>query len=205
MAIIATSLPFVYQSDRLVLAHGSASPAQEIARYSIVSLIYSPLFSVVGFGGQALWPLFMRHHAHLTYQRRLYLQALGSFSLLGLVLGGSLVVLGPYVAHFISSDADTIPRSLYVSFGVLLAILTASYPTGMLLMDHKGRWFQAVGCLLMVAIKLPLAVVWVHEWGGVGMVWSSIIADLCALVIPSVLYAELRMRSAAARGELVSR
>lgn len=199
MAVIATALPFVYQSDRVLLAHMSTSAAADVASYSLVALLYSPLFTVVAFGGQTLWPLFMRARAESVHLRSLYLRAVGGFAALGTFLAGSLILVGPTVVELVSARRIQAPTSLFVAFAVLLFVLTVSYPAGMLLMDPAGRWFQAVAISVMVIVKIAASVVLIRSSGATGAVWASVLADVVVLAVPSGIFVELRYRRPASQ------
>lgn len=194
MAIIGLALPLAYQSDRSLLAH--VSTAEQLAAYSLVALLYTPLLSILSVGGQTLWPIFMsRRQAGRI--RELYWRAFGIFSALGLVLAAGLVVLGPLVSRIVGKDAKgfSAPGSTYFLFSVLLLVFALHTANGMLLMDRRGRSIQAVGSIAMLIVKLPVAVLLGSQFGADGVIVSTLVAVTLCLVIPASLVVRRYLRS----------
>jgi len=188
MAIITLSLPLAYQSDRTVLAH--VSSMDQLASYSLVGLIYTPLLSILSVGGQTLWPMFMTQKES-NGVRKLYWHGIAIFAILGIVLASGLIVLGPAITHIVKgNDANlSSPISTYILFGMLLLLFAAHTTNGMLLMDERGRKLQAVGSVALLVVKVPLSIYLGSHFGAEGVIASTIVAVTLCLFIPACVAA----------------
>ncbi|MDO5720822.1 MAG: hypothetical protein Q4P05_08805 [Actinomycetaceae bacterium] len=193
MAVIAISLPLAYQSDRVVLSHFSST--EELAIYSVVAVLYSPLLSIVNVGGQTLWPMFIRT-TEIRKRRAFHRQSMFLFAILGFLLALGLTLFGPFVASFMKSGVASmnISESTYIVFSLLLFMFAVHTTNGMLLMDASGRRMQAIGSFALLSIKIPLSVLLATKIGANGVVLASIISAMLCLVIPAVLAVRRRLR-----------
>lgn len=194
MAVISVALPLAYQSDRVVLAH--VSTAREVAEYSLVAILYGPLLSIIAVGGQTLWPLFLRR-THFDARQSLYKQANIIFFVLGAVLACALVLLGPVISGFVSSEHDKIDArtSTYVLFGLILVMFAAHTTNGMLLMDEAGRRMQALGSTSLLLVKVPLSFFLAPSFGADGVLAATLLAAIPCLVLPAAVTARRRLQS----------
>ena len=194
MAVIAITMPLTYQSDRVLLAHVSSSVT--VAQYALVAVLFFPLLSIIGFGQQPLWPLFMSVATDRNRLRHLYQRSMVGFVILGVILGCGLALAGPAVSGFIDPHARS-PVGLYWAFAALLLMFALNSPSGMLLMDTTGRRIQAAGSVLMLLSKLTLTLLWARPWGAEGAVWATLISAMTFMVIPSLIVAGYRLRKLA--------
>ena len=192
MAILAVTLPLAYQSDRVVLSHVSGLHA--VAVYSLVNVVYAPLFSVVATAGAVLWPMFMR--IDHTERRFALVKALRVFTASGLVLGAALVGLGPFVAKLVGAHSLTAGLGVYWSFALLLLVFAVHYPSGMFLMDPAGLRYQAIGSILMVLANIPLSIYLSTQLGAAGPPLGSALAIVFFMAAPA--YARAMRTSAPA-------
>ena len=190
MAVIAITLPLAYQSDRILLAHVSSNLA--VTNYALVAILYFPLLSIIAFGQQPLWPLFLRHSTQPRQLIALYRNALWAFLSLGVVLGCALAVIGPKISNFVDSSTRA-PLGLYLAFAALLIMFGLNSASGMLLMDTAGRRLQAAGSVAMLASKLALTLTWAPAWGAEGAVWATVISASLFMVLPSFVVAVHRL------------
>jgi O-antigen/teichoic acid export membrane protein len=192
MAVLSLTLPLTYQTDRVLLAH--SSDLVQVANYSFVSMYYVPLLSVITIGSQALWPLFIRN---LSVPRRLHRQFLKAdrmFSTLGIVMMLGLIFAGPPLTLIVSGGKGDPPTALFIAFGAMLFVFGSNATSGMLLMDHQGRKLQALGAVVMLAIKVPLSIALIPVLGATGTILATLIPMTLCMIVPTRIAAQKRIR-----------
>lgn len=197
MAFLTVALPLTYQTDRVLLAH--FSDLVQVAEYSYVSMYYMPLLSIITVGSQALWPLFMRNLDNPRRLERQYRKADMLFlSLAGAMMVG-LIAVGPILTRLVTNGTTSPSYTLYVSFGLMLVLFGFNASSGMLLMDHTGRKIQALGAVLMLAIKLPLSIFLIPILGATGSVAATLLPLTLCMIIPTRVVATKRIKRRVAR------
>jgi O-antigen/teichoic acid export membrane protein len=188
MMVIMLALPVALQTDRIVLAHRSTPSA--LTDYALASQLYLPLWSIISTAGVTLWPYFARQQRRGNKEiRNSWLRTTAAVSTAGLCLGVALVVLGPWLTIFTSAGKDRVTISLFASFSCLLVIQSIHLTSGMLLTQPRQLWFQAICCLAVVVINLPLSWWLARPLAAAGPVVASA-ATLAALeLIPCLLLA----------------
>lgn len=196
MLVISVALPLAWQSDRLVLSHRST--LTEVALYVVAFQLFTPLNALVESGGSSLWPVFARrgHTAGIDVRRMIQLSA--GFAAVGLLIGISLVILGPWLASWVSRGSVVPSRELFVLFGLLIAVTAAWWPTAMLLTDPVGLRFQAGCCAVMAAANIGISIALAGSLGAVGPVIASLASMIFAIIAPGWWFAWRRLRQAAA-------
>ncbi len=187
MLIVTIGLPLALQSDRLILAH--AASLEEVARYALALQLYSPGWSVITAAGMGLWPIFARRRAASELgplSSKALTSSLYGFSLVGLLGGVVLTLVGPALASLVVVDQFRLPTSLVGAFGLLLLVQSVQLPLGMYLTDACGLRFQAMCVTAMVptsiCISLPLAA----SLGATGPVLGSVVAIAACQVVPAL-------------------
>jgi O-antigen/teichoic acid export membrane protein len=185
MGILTVTLPIAYQSDRVILSHVSGLTA--VAQYSLVNIVYAPLFSVLTTAGAMLWPMFIR--ARPGQLRVEFTRALRIFGAVGLLIAIAIVAIGPSVTDLVGGHVLTAGIGVYASFALLFLVFAVHYPSGMLLMDHAGLWYQAIGSLLMVAANVPLSIYLSIHLGAAGPPLGSAISIVAFMGLPAFIRA----------------
>lgn len=184
MVIITIILPLAYQTDRVIISHEVGIDA--VAQYSMALQLYSPLMSVIGGTAIALWPIFVDRgagtSAALTFYRSMLI-----FTTAGTVLAICLVLVGPTIASVISNGAISPGEDLWICFGALLVLQSASYPMAMFLTRSDQLWYQAKLHIIMLSINFPLSLFSARMIGAPGPVIASCIAIAAALSLPQFL------------------
>jgi O-antigen/teichoic acid export membrane protein len=194
MAIISIAIPLAYQADRVVLAH--ASSLVEVAKYSACSTLYLPLLSVVLLGSQGLWPLFLRLGGQADRLSTTYFRSFFLSGVAGLILAILLVGFGKPLIAILSHGQIHVSWFLLLAFGGLLLTSALHAPSGMLLMDLKGRRIQAIGAVLLVVVKLPVGFLVAPTYGAVGLVVTTLACTVAFMVVPALVVSLRRMRGA---------
>jgi O-antigen/teichoic acid export membrane protein len=186
MFVISIVLPLAYQSDRIILSH--LSGPTEVAEYSIVYQVFSPMMGVLGSAGVALWPVFAKDRTGAGGIRRANVLASEiAFVLTGFLMGMAIILASPYVARFVADEAITVSFGLSLAFAVLLCIQAASYPLAMVLTAPRELSIQAYLHVIMLAINLPASIFLTRSLGAIGPVIGSIAAICVALLIPQIV------------------
>jgi O-antigen/teichoic acid export membrane protein len=196
MLTLAVTLPLAYQSDRTLLSN--VLNLRDVADYSLVSVLYMPLVSIVTIGGQALWPRFMSVSHRGSAVVGLYRKATVIFTAIGVVLGVALVGLGPLIAGVVAGRPVN-DRWPYFWFAVLLVAFAFNISAGMYLMDSRGRAVQALSSVVMLAAKISVSFVLLPALGVSGVIVGTLIAVVIFMIIPARIYAGARLRP---RGDL---
>lgn len=185
MMIIMVCQPLVLQSDRLVL--GWFALPQNVAEYSLLSQLYVPLLSVLSAGAASLWPRFAAARAGSGSDWTLFRSSVIRFSLVGVVFGFGLVVVGPSVLKVVAQGAIDVSEPTTLTFGLLLVVQSATMPAAMFLTSEAGLKLQAVAMLVMLAVKLPLSAL-LAPYGAFGPVAASAMAILLCQFLPLMIY-----------------
>jgi O-antigen/teichoic acid export membrane protein len=193
MAIISIALPLAYQADRVILAH--ASTLVEVARYSACSTLYLPLLSVVLLGSQGLWPLFLRLGGQADRLPTIYFRSFLLSGTVGLALAIALIGLGKPLIAILSHGQIHVSSLLLLAFGGLLLMFALHAPSGMFLMDLRGRRIQAIGAVLLVVVKLPVGYLIAPTYGATGLVVTTLACAMAFMVIPALVVSLRRVRS----------
>lgn len=191
MMIISIALPLTYQSDRVFLAHQGTTI--HVAEYSLASTVYMPVLSILTVGSQSLWPMFMNSQRENANLRQSYKTSLFWFSTLGAGLMVAYWTLAPLVAGFMSPDVSVDPY-VFFFFGIMLFIFGVHASPGMLLMDFRGRMFQAAGSVAMLMCKVPLTVLLVANYGSPGAILGTILPLICFMTAPCLILCLYRTR-----------
>lgn len=183
MMIISIVLPLAYQTDRIVLSH--VRSLADVASYSLAFQIFSPLLGLIGSAGVALWPIFAQARDHDDrIPRHVFWRHGTVFAVMGVLLAGAFVALGPWLMRLIGSDTIAIPPDLIWSFAGLLLLQALTYPLTMILTHADGLRFQAKLHIAMLLVNLPLSIWFASLWGASGPVVASLVAIGTVLFVP---------------------
>jgi len=192
MLVISLALPLAWQSDRLVLSHRST--LTEVALYVVAFQLFTPLNALIESGGSSLWPVFARRGHTSSVDVRRMVQLTAAFAAVGLPIASALVILGPWLASWISRGSVVPSRQLFLLFGLLIAVTAAWWPTAMVLTDPAGLRFQAVCCTLMAAVNISISIALASPLGAVGPVIASLVSMILVIIVPGWWYAWRRLR-----------
>ena len=117
------------------------------------------------------------------------------FAGVGVGLAAALLLVGPFLARFMSKGQVSIPFDLYLAFGAVIIIVAAMGPVSMSLTDATGLKFQAILTVPQVLINIPLSIIFAQHLGADGPVLATAIVLSFVLLI-SWNYAVKRIRSA---------
>lgn len=197
MLLQMIALPVAMQTDRIILSH-LRSPG-EVGEYNLAAQLFGMAIQVVNAGGMVLWPHFSKARAegeiHSPFKITLV------FFGFGIVVAGTLAVLAPWLALFMSDGKIQLSLGLLLAFVVLTVFQATKYPVGMYMTDYQGLRFQVLPIFCMVPISLGLSIYLTTLWGPAGTVVGSSVAVLCCQIVPNFWYArrDLRRRAQKAR------
>lgn len=196
MLVQMLALPVAMQTARILVSH--LSGPTELADYHLGSQLFGIALQTIAAAGIALWPLYARARAadRVDSPFAATLWFLGG----GLVLGGAVAVLSPWLVDLISAGALELDPLLVVAFVVFIAVQAAKYPVGMYMTDARGLRFQVLPTIAMIPIALGLSLWLIPSLGAAGSVLAVTAAVGLCQVIPNLLYvrSDLRARRAAA-------
>ena len=198
MLVQMIALPVAMQTGRLLLSH-LAGP-EELAQYNLASQLFGIVLQTVAAAGIALWPIY----AAARTAGRVESPAVPTlwFLLGGLVLGGALAVLSPFLAEFVSGGQIVLDGWMLGAFVLFVGLQAAKYPIGMYMTDKTGLVFQVLPIVLMVPLTLGLSWWLIGEIGAAGPVLGSAIAVAICQLVPNLWYVQrdlARRRAEAAR------
>ena len=75
----------------------------------------------------------------------------------------------------------------FILFALLIVAFAVNIAPGMLLMDNRGRAFQAGASVVMLLVKILITIALVPEWGGAGAVAGTLLAVTICMVIPAFI------------------
>lgn len=202
MLVQMVALPVAMQTDRLLLSHVAGDAL--LAQYNLASQLFGIVLQTIAAAGIALWPVYAKARA----QGRVESPTRPTlwFLLGGLLLGGCLALVSPFLVQFVSGGKIHLPVSLLVAFVVFVALQACKYPIGMYMTDKGGLVFQVVPILLMVPLNLGVSWFLITPFGAAGPVIGSALSVAACQVVPNLWYVsrDLARRRAAATGEGLS-
>lgn len=187
MAVISSVLPLGLQSDRLVLSH--VVGLHGVAKYSAGAQVFQPCLSLITAAGMQYWPRFTRLRATGSpVTAAQFGRILRGFAFAGLLLGGALVLVGPWLTSFMTDGKARADVGLMGCFAALLMANALYYPVGMYATDPPGLRLQAAGAVGMTIVNVALSVLLAFGLGVRGPVVGSAIAMLLCYFGPAAIY-----------------
>ena len=184
MLVQMIALPVAMQTGRLLLSH-LAGP-DELAQYNLASQLFGLVLQTIAAAGIALWPIY----ASARSAGRVESPAVPTlwFLLGGLLLGGALAAVSPFVAGFVSGGQIALDGWMLGAFVLFVGLQAAKYPIGMYMTDKTGLTFQVAPILVMVPLTLGLSWFLIGEIGAAGPVLGSAVAVALCQVVPNLWY-----------------
>jgi O-antigen/teichoic acid export membrane protein len=193
MAVIQMSRAVGLQSDRLVLSH--RSDALALGQYSVIAQMYQAALSIVTSLALSLWPSFRARPVNAD-ARSVLVRTSAAFALMGVILGGGLVLLGPWAYHAVT-QVNPPSTTVFSIFAALLIATSALQPVSMYLTNRRGLFIQAVATSSVQVVNLALSWWLAAPWGVTGVVLAS--AVCIGLLLPLPLLWELARLSRSER------
>jgi O-antigen/teichoic acid export membrane protein len=189
MAIISAASTVAFSLDPVVVS--STLGAAAAAEYVLAAKIAAMLTLVLIAPSPVMWNHFAGRReltgASITRRRLRQLTAVWTGGSAVLALG--MVLVGPTIASWWSRGDILVPRSVFVSFGLLLVVTALQYPTFAALSDPASLRFMAVTMAAMAAANLVLSLVLVRTIGLTGPVVASVVTLLLVHTLPTILRA----------------
>jgi O-antigen/teichoic acid export membrane protein len=184
MLVQMIALPLAMQTERLLLSH--LSTGNELAQFNLASQLFGVILQTIAAAGIALWPLYAKARARSRVESPLRPSLW--FLAGGLVLGGALAAVSPWVVEFVADGRFALDLWLVLGFVVFVGLQATKYPLGMYMTDARGLRFQVLPIVLMVPLNLGLSW-WMITWLGAGgaIIASAVSVAVCQ-VIPNFLY-----------------
>lgn len=192
-------LPVATQTDRLLLSH--LTVGDELAQYNLGSQLFGIAVQTIAAAGLALWPFYAK--ARSTASVRSPIKPAFVFLLAGLVLGGAMAAVSPWIVQFLSDGKVVLDGWILVGFVAFVAVQAIKYPLGMYMTDERGLKFQVVPILIMLPVNIGLSWTLIGVLGAAGPVVAASISALVCQVLPYFWYVrrDLRARRAGAVGD----
>lgn len=184
MLVQMIALPLAMQTERLLLSH--LSTGNELAQFNLASQLFGVILQTIAAAGIALWPLYAKARAQSMVESPLR-PALW-FLLGGLVLGGALAAVLPWIVQFVTDGRFALDLWLVLGFVVFVGLQATKYPLGMYMTDARGLRFQVLPIVLMVPINLGLSWWLITLLGAGGAIIASAISVAICQVIPNFWY-----------------
>ncbi len=184
MLVQTLAQPIAFQTDRILLSHVGTS--QDLAEYNLSSQLFGLVLQTIAAAGVALWPIYAGHRAagRIASPTKPTFWFLGG----GLVVGGALALLSPWLVHFIAGGRIQLSPILLVSFVAYVALQAAKYPIGMYMTDKAGLKFQVVPSLAMIPLNLGVSWLLIAPFGAAGPIIGSALTVLLLQIIPNLWY-----------------
>lgn len=188
MLVLTVAVPVALQTDRLVLSH--AGSASSLTAYALAAVLYAPAFGLAQTAATALWPVGAERRAGGHSNAELWRFATLAFVVMGAAMGLALIAFGPVMARWLSHSSALAPStSVWVAFGLLLALQVGAMPTSMLLTTTEGLRFQAACAAAFAGVKVVLSLWLARPLGASGPVIASCLAVAALLIAPTSVYA----------------
>lgn len=197
-SLVFTALPYfitmvgsaaTLNTGRLVISHSTT--ADQLAAYSLVSLLFLPALSIITTGSVVLWSSYRRPGANrLTLWKR----ALVLLTAFGGVVGTAFGLLAGPVSSVVSEGSIRPEGRLILGFSALLVVMAVHQGSGLLLTDGRGLWFQGWCVLTAAAVSIPLAVRWTDGVGAAGAILATLCTVLIVQALPTAIYARKVLR-----------
>ena len=185
--LIQVAAVVVFSSDNLVVSH-YLGPA-EVTPYSVtwrmvgfVAVLQSLLFP-------ALWPAYAEAHARSDYGwiRRTFAVTMTGTLALNAGCVAILLVIGRGLIRLWAGPAAVPPRSLLVAMCVWALISGLMTVESCLLAALNRTRAQAVLSILAAGVNLVLSIMWVRQFGSLGVIAGTIVSYLAVLVVPQTM------------------
>ncbi|MCU1478494.1 MAG: polysaccharide biosynthesis protein [Subtercola sp.] len=196
MLVQMVALPLAMQTGRLMLSHFGT--VDQLAQYNLSSQLFGIVLQTIAAAGLSLWPVYAaaRSANRIESPARPVLWFMAG----GLVMGGALALISPWLAAFVSGGKIQLDGWLLASFVLFVALQAAKYPLGMYMTDKRGLTFQIAPILVMVPLNLGLTWLLIPVVGAAGPVIASAVSVALCQVGPNFWYVwrDLGTRRAAA-------
>jgi O-antigen/teichoic acid export membrane protein len=185
--LIQVAAVVVFSSDNLVVSHYLG--AAEVTPYSVtwrlvgfVALLQSLLFP-------ALWPAYAEAYARGDYAwiRRTFAITMAGTLLLNLACMAALLAFGRSVIGILAGSAAVPGRSLLLAMCIWAVISGFMTVESCLLAALNRTRVQAVLSIVAAGVNIALSLIWVKQFGAVGVIGGTIVSYLVVLVVPQSL------------------
>lgn len=193
-------LPLATQGDRLLLSH--LTTGDELAQYNLASQLFGIALQTIAAAGLALWPIYAKARASQNIQSPLKTSLV--FLAGGLLLGGVMAAVAPWIVDFLTDGKITLDGWLIVGFVVFVGVQASKYPLGMYMTDARGLKFQMIPIIIMLPVNISLTWYLIGVLGPAGPVISGAFSALVCQVLPYLWYVtrDLRRRRSLLAAEL---
>lgn len=178
------------QTGRLLISHLGTN--QQLAEYSLASLVYGSIGSVVSAAGLTLWPYYAKARSENAY--------VSPFAASFLFAGGSaalcvaVIVVSPWLFSILSGGAISVSLPTLLTLSFLTTVQAFLYPMTMFLMDKNGLRFQLAPAALMTLMALTLSALLIPSIGAAGPGISTAVSILLVQVTTSTVYIHWRQK-----------
>lgn len=190
MLVQMVILPIATQMDRILLSN--LSTTDQLAQYNLGSQLFGIALQTISAAGLALWPIFAKARS-ADHIRSPFKPAL-VFLAAGLLIGGIMAALSPWLTRFVSSGQLQLPWTVVVGFVVLVAVQASKYPLGMYMTDERGLKFQVLPILILLPLNICLSIFLIHRIGAAGPIWAGATSALLCQVLPYLWYVRRDLR-----------
>jgi O-antigen/teichoic acid export membrane protein len=192
MFLISLGQPVAIQSDRIIL--NIRSDLTQVANYSIVSTIQTPLIALAASAGVSLWPYFAKKRSE-DGVRSDFIVSAALFAVAGLAACVGLTAVGPFLVPLVSKGQALISVLVFASAGAVVLAQSLQIPPAMFLTDEKGLSTQSKCVLAMIIVNLVLSWLFSPHFGAAGpYLGTAVSVSLCQVVPTSfVSFRKLRL------------
>ena len=185
--LIQVAAVVVYSSDNLVVSHYLG--AAEVTPYSVtwrlvgfVALLQSLLFP-------AFWPAYAEAYARRDYAwiRRTFAITMAGTLLLNLACMATLMGFGRSVIGIWAGPAAVPGYSLMLAMCIWAIIGGFMTVESCLLAALNRTRVQAVLSIVAAGVNIALSLIWVRQYGALGVIGGTIVSYLVVLVVPQSL------------------
>lgn len=184
MLVQMLALPVAMQTARILISH--LGDADDLAEYNLASQLFGIALQTIAAAGIALWPIYARARAARHVDSPL--AATGWFLLGGLMLGGAMALLSPWLVELVSGGALHLDVGLIIAFVLFVTVQAAKYPIGMYMTDVAGLRFQMLPTIAMIPIAIGISLALIPPLGAAGSVLGVTAAVFACQVVPNLVY-----------------
>ncbi|OZC83646.1 hypothetical protein CH254_22190 [Rhodococcus sp. 06-412-2C] len=188
--VMSLGMLFVFQSQRIILAHRSS--VDQLAEFSLVAQYLIPVLALIVALSQALWPKYRNAGAKLTFP--IFRRHVGVFSFGGIVGSFVLCCVVVAVSRGLFGSTITVEWQTLLAASIYLTAMAAYQPCSMLLTHPDGLRVQSIITVVSSAASVATGVSLAPSLGSRG---AFLAAGLCVVVfqlIPTYLVARRHIK-----------
>lgn len=187
LGLILVTLTLTLQADKLILSHVANN--LEVARYSLMAQLLSPVHSLMGVIATSYWPYLTRMRSSGLSTYKLLRQGLKVVALGTIFLILITYIFSSYLFEFISQDQILFDFGLFFLFSLVILILVLHSTLSSAITNESDLKFQSVLITSMAIVNLAISWILGERIGASGPLIATILTLPLMVMVPNVMRA----------------